>query len=92
MIINNYWLAPSEPDGGGTRVRINYTIMKKLLINLLLAVLLNGFISATPSNCKSLITVATVSKMEVAAGNNIEVNRETEFEIHPLDILAFKFN
>jgi hypothetical protein len=65
--------------------------MKKLFTNLLLAVLLYGFTPATTTNCISLVEAYTISKTYVSASYEMQAHKEVEFQIHPLDILAFKF-
>ncbi|GEO09227.1 hypothetical protein [Segetibacter aerophilus] len=65
--------------------------MKKLFTNLLLAVLLYGFSSATPATCIGLVKVPNISKTYVSADYEIKVQKEVEFQVHPLDILAFRF-
>jgi hypothetical protein len=66
--------------------------MKKLFINLILAISLNYFTSATPTSCISLIKVASLNKAYVSAYCEVEEQKAREFEIHPLDILVLKFN
>ncbi|WP_297818399.1 hypothetical protein [Segetibacter sp.] len=65
--------------------------MKKLFTNLLLAVLLFGFSSATPNSCICLVKAPNISKTYVSATYEIQTQKEVEFQIHPLDILAFRF-
>ncbi len=67
------------------------TIMKKLLTNLLLAVLLNGLLSAAPANCTSVMNVSNISKINFSESDDIQQQEEEAFEIHPLDILSFRF-
>jgi hypothetical protein len=66
--------------------------MKKLITMLLIAILLNGFTPAAPTTCTSLVKISHISKTYVSAAYEIQVPAETAFEIHPLDILAFRFH
>ncbi|MGI8637239.1 MAG: hypothetical protein ACR2KZ_17745 [Segetibacter sp.] len=66
--------------------------MKKLFTHLFLAVLVTGFISATPNNRINLVKVPAISKMYVSANYEIQPLPIELGEIHPLDILSFKFN
>jgi hypothetical protein len=65
--------------------------MKKLFMNLLFAVLINGFTPATPANCITLVEGTNTNKAYISANYEIK-HKAPGFEIHPLDILAFKFD
>jgi hypothetical protein len=62
--------------------------MKKLFTNLVLIILVKGFISAAPSSsakpCKTSVLVKSALQTEMV--RNVEIS-----EIHPLDILNLKF-
>jgi hypothetical protein len=64
--------------------------MKKLFTNLLPGVLIFCSTSATPATCIGLIKI-TASKTYVSASYANDVVAVVENEIHPLDILFFKF-
>jgi 3'-phosphoadenosine 5'-phosphosulfate (PAPS) 3'-phosphatase len=64
--------------------------MKKLFTNLLLAILINGFTSATPTTPVSLVEDSNISKAYVSASYET-IQKDEDFEIDPLDLLAFKF-
>jgi hypothetical protein len=66
--------------------------MKKFFTNLLLAILLYGFTSATPTCSISLIKATTITKTYVSANYEIPAQKVAEVEIHPLDILALRFH
>jgi hypothetical protein len=63
--------------------------MKKVFMYFLLALLLSGFISATPTKCNSMIKVLNSGKIQ----QNENYGGSTQpvvLDIHPLDILALK--
>lgn len=59
-------------------------------MNMLFAVLLNGFTPATPANCFTLVKGMQLNKGNVSVKHEMK-QRPAELEIHPLDILTFKF-
>jgi len=68
----------------------NNTIMRKLITNLMLAAFLKSLVSATPAN-HFRVKLATINKIETGEGHRLENSKNT-FQLHPLDILALKFN
>lgn len=65
--------------------------MKKLLKILFIMFFFNAFTHASSnSNCEQKkCTCVNIIKKSTA---DITLNREAEFEIHPLNIFAFRFN
>ena len=66
--------------------------MKKLLINLFLAITVTSIISASPQSCAGKITCNINLVSETSAIVDIAEENTTTAYIHPLDILSLKFN
>ena len=63
--------------------------MKRVAVYFLLAVLLNSFISATPTKCTNHNKVCNSSKTDGGDTFKRDV-KPVILELHPLDILALK--